>query len=301
MLRLSLVGMVIFTLLGWHVSTVVGQEEAAEPVFPTGTFVADEDGLTLEFRADGTCLRAGVPCTYVVRADAYTETTFDDPTGEQVPATYIWDYDGERLAFERWAHDLRPERQDVYYLHTFRPVGETLPLKGPETGFPTGTFVSLENPEKVLEFNADGTARSFMPGRSEARFTYGVTEDLYAEMTFSMLGSDPKAPATYHWDWDGELLSFKLWGEDHLWNRHFTYAENTWAPVEDPRVVVFATSDIEVGDKVFRRMAQLRVVPAAEVGDAFTDTADVAGRIAAVPIAEGEPITPAMLEPPAAE
>ena len=44
----------------------------------------------------------------------------------------------------------------------------------------------------------------------------------------------------------------------------------------------------------------LRIVSAAEAGpDAFTDLLDVKGRIAAVDIPEGQPITPDMLEPPA--
>ena len=42
------------------------------------------------------------------------------------------------------------------------------------------------------------------------------------------------------------------------------------------------------------------VVLAAEAGpDAFTDMSDVMGRIAVVTIAEGQPITPDLLEPPA--
>jgi hypothetical protein len=296
--RLALAGTAILALLGGLIGSVFAQEEDAEPAFPTGTFVAEADGLTLEFRADGTCQRAGVACTYVVRGDAYTETTFEDPSGPQVPATYIWDYDGEGLILRSWGEDPRTGRRDAYASHTFRPVGETLPLPATRTDFPTGTFVSMENPEKALELHQDGSGRSFRPGRSEARFTYGVTGDLYSEMTSSVLTGDPRVPATYHWHWDGAQLTFEVWGEDLMSTRRFTYAENTWVLVEDPRVVVVALSDIGAGEKVFGRLAKLGVVPAAEVGaDAFTDPDDVAGNIAMVDIAKGQPITPDMLEP----
>ena len=268
-----------------------------EPAFPTGTFVSDDGDLTLEFRADGTCERAGVPCVYGVHEDAYTEMAFEDPAGEQVPVTYLWDFDDERLTFERWGEDRRPDREEVYLGHAFVAAGETLPLPPKATDFPTGTFVSLENPDKVLEFSKDGTGRSYKPGRSEARFSYGVTGDLFAEMTSEFLSGDPKVPATYHWARDGEQLAFEVWGEDLGSSRSFTFGENTWVPVGDPQAVVIAVSDIEAGDTIFGRMVQLGVVYEAEVGaDFLTDRDDVAGSIAAVPISKGQPITPGMLD-----
>jgi flagella basal body P-ring formation protein FlgA len=66
--------------------------------------------------------------------------------------------------------------------------------------------------------------------------------------------------------------------------------------MEDPRAVVVAPRDIEVGGTAYAIMA---FVPAAEAGsDVFTATQDVFGRVATVPIGKGQVITADMLEPP---
>lgn len=70
--------------------------------------------------------------------------TFDDPSEPQAPATYYWDFDGERLTFEPWGTDQRPSRQEVYADRIFRPAGETAPLPAMETGLPTGTLVDSD-------------------------------------------------------------------------------------------------------------------------------------------------------------
>ena len=85
--------------------------------FPTGTFTNATTGDTVVFNEDGTCLwYAGgqIHCTYAVNGDLYTEMTFVWQDGVQVPATYYWAYDGEKLTFELWGEDLRPHRRQVY-------------------------------------------------------------------------------------------------------------------------------------------------------------------------------------------
>lgn len=300
-LRLSLMGTVLLTLLGGLNGAVLAQDGEAEVMaFPTGTFVAEEDALTVEFRPDGTCQRAGIACTYGARGDVYTEMTFEDPSGAQVPGTFVWDFDGERLTFKSWGEDPRTDRRDAYANHVFHPVGETVPLPATATDFPTGTFVSVQKPSYALQFDEDGSGRALISDRWDVPMTYAVTGDLFSEMTFSYGPTgDPRVPATYYWDWDGERLTFELWGEELRPTRYSTYTENTWRLVEHPRFVVVAVSDIGAGDKIFGRFAQLGAVPAAEVGvDAFTDPGDVAGSFAAVPISKGQPFTPDMLEPP---
>lgn len=164
--------------------------------------------------------------------------------------------------------------------------------------FPTGTFVSIENPDRGLEFGEDGTGRAFDPSMS-AHLHYGVSGDLYTEMAFEYSGSKgeaPMTPGTYYWDWDGEQLTFELWGEDLRPSRKSFYTKNTFALMEDPRPVVVASWDIDVGEPVFGEVAY---VPSAEAGpDALRWVYDIAGpRLAAVPITEGQPITPDMLAP----
>ena len=48
------------------------------PSFPTGTFMADRDDNALILRPDGTCDRAGVPCTCGVTGKLFSEMTFED-------------------------------------------------------------------------------------------------------------------------------------------------------------------------------------------------------------------------------
>jgi flagella basal body P-ring formation protein FlgA len=102
---------------------------------------------------------------------------------------------------------------------------------------------------------------------------------------------------TYYWDFDGEHLTFELWGEDLRPHRKESYAQ-TYQRVEDPRVVVVAAADFPAGRRINIHAAKLGLVAAAELGpDAFTDREDVGGRVAAVPIAKGQAITPDVLEP----
>ena len=179
----------------------------SEPSFPTGTFVADKDDTTLTLRPDGTCDRAGVPCTFGVTGKLFSEMAFEDPSGPQKPATYYWTFDDDQLTFEPWGPDQRPDRGAVYADHVFRPVGEIVPLPAIETDFPTGYFVTEDASEYSYRFDDQGGYRSLVAGR------YAVNGDLFTEMTHSS-NSAEKVPATYHWDWDGERLTFSPWGED---------------------------------------------------------------------------------------
>ncbi len=111
----------------------------AEPVsttdtveFPTGRFI-NEDGLwAFNFNADGTWrffeenleepVRSG---KYVTSArNFYMEMTHDDPDLPQVPVTYIWTYDGQKLTFELWKEDVIEHRKDTYDGQTYTRVDE---------------------------------------------------------------------------------------------------------------------------------------------------------------------------------
>lgn len=160
--------------------------------------------------------------------------------------------------------------------------------------FPTGALVSVENNYLLLEFYEDGTGfgRDALFGDSVS-FAWATNGDLYSEMTND---AGRQVPATYYWDFDGELLTMDLWGEDLIEHRNFMYADNTWVPVDDPVLVVVAGRDIEGGDPVVP--ALMGFVSAAEAGpDVFTAMRDVVGYVAVVPISEGQPITPDLLEP----
>ena len=269
----SLVGTVFVLLLGGLAGPVVAQADEAETMaFPTGTFEAEAGGGSVEFNADGTCrwfsADLSLPCTYVVIGDLLTEMTADRPGGgPKVPATYTWDYDGERLAFEVWGQDPNAARLASYADHTYRPVGETVPLQAPATDFPTGTFVSVGRPHKAFEFHEGGSGRDFLvPGNVlawEVPFTYGVNGNLYSVMAARSSSTEgPYVPVTYYWDFDGEHLTFELWGEDLRPHRKESYAQ-TYQRVEDPRDVVVAAADFPAGRKINIHAAKLGLVAAA--------------------------------------
>jgi len=169
----------------------------------------------------------------------------------------------------------------------------------PPHAFPTGYFVSVETGPVgmvMLEFHEDGTAITHRLGSEDSAtpFTYAVDGDVYTHIA-SEYGDQP----TYRWDYDGERLAFELIGEESCSVRKARYT-NTFRSVEDPRVVVIAAGDYETGDTIY--FAMLSAVPAAEAGpDAYTNARELTGRVAAVPIARGTPITPDLLEPLPAE
>ena len=79
--------------------------------------------------------------------------------------------------------------------------------------FPTGTFYAPGGVEGI-DFNDDGTCRNFHDVDGwELPCKYAVNGDLYTEMWFDW-PEGPKFPATYFWSYDGESLTFELWGQD---------------------------------------------------------------------------------------
>ena len=92
--------------------------------------------------------------------------------------------------------------------------------------FPTGTFVSEED-DLRLEFRPDGTCV-----RSGVPCTFGVIGPYVSEMAFEE-PSGPQVPATYRWDFDGEHLTFELWGVDKRPDRHDVYANHVFRAVGD--------------------------------------------------------------------
>ena len=168
--------------------------------------------------------------------------------------------------------------------------------------FPIGSFVSVDNGRWMLEFDAGGTGEwSDVTGASGWSFTYAVDDDVVIWSTdpFHSLSEAAGGPrhfddATYRWDYDGERLAFELVGEDPS-DRREELMKRTFRPIEDPRVVMVATFDLDAGDPI---RAWEAYVPAAEVGpDTYTSKVDYLGHVAAVPIAKGLPITPDLVEP----
>ena len=114
----------------------------------------------------------------------------------------------QQLSFELHGIDKRPDRQAVYADHTYRPVGETLPLPDLPTDFPTGWFIHDDGGGQGMLFEASGRMRSnTMSGH------YVVNGNLWTDARNSSTIVDP-IPGTYYWDWDGKELTFDLWGED---------------------------------------------------------------------------------------
>ncbi len=105
-------------------------DELPAAAFPTGTFVADfsNPDRYVEFAEDGSCRWVALDgywertCTYAVSGDLFTETTFDWPDGPQVPATYLWDWDGSLLTLELWGDELQQSRYGTYAIHPLRLV-----------------------------------------------------------------------------------------------------------------------------------------------------------------------------------
>jgi len=163
--------------------------------------------------------------------------------------------------------------------------------------FPTGTLVAVETPDHAVEFNEDGTGRWFSYGEGwEVPDTYAVNGDFYTEMAFDDLDGR-QVPATYYWDFDGEHLSFELWGEDLRPHRNSVMTGNTWRLVLDPREVLVAARDRAPGEFVGTYKS---IAPAAETDpEAFTHDgmSELVGHVAAVPVSKGEVITPDMVEP----
>ena len=182
---------------------------------------------------------------------------------------------------------------------TWGPAGLSAPDRTDDPAFPTGVFVSVVDRDLWIEFHEDGSGRTREESEgTDVRFTYATLGDLWTEMSHDET-SGRLVPATYFWGFDGDLLTFELWGEDLVPNRKATMDDSAWTLVRDPRVVVVAARDIPAGDDIYANSAVLRVLPATEVGPgAFTDRRDVSGHVATVDIAAGQPLTVDLMEAP---
>jgi len=179
------------------------------------------------------------------------------------------------------------------------PVEAPAVSEAPAPAFPTGYLVSVETGREMLEYHGDGIGIAHSTGLdSAASFTYAVDGDVYTAVkggyATKRVERDQRGPATYRWDYDGERLAFELLGEDIDSRRKSLLSENTFHSIEDPVVVMAAVSDLDVGDPI---RAWDAFVPAAEAGpDAYTSKTEYVGHVAAVPISQGQPITPDLLQ-----
>ena len=82
------------------------------------------------------------------------------------------------------------------------------------TEFPTGIFEHVGG-HWIGEFREDGTAFWYSTRvGGDASTRYGVNGNLWSEMQFSYpVGRE--LPATYFWHFDGNLLTFQVWGVDY--------------------------------------------------------------------------------------
>lgn len=96
--------------------------------------------------------------------------------------------------------------------------------------FPTGTFVS--DGHEAVEFNEDGTCRWYSETQGwQVPCRYAVNGDLFTEMTF-VWPDGAQVPATYYWTYDGEHLTFELWGEDMRPHRNEVYEHRTLTKID---------------------------------------------------------------------
>jgi hypothetical protein len=100
------------------------------------------------------------------------------------------------------------------------------------TEFPTGCFVH-EDGRRAFEFDEDSTWRYYEGSLSLVAVygKYATNGNLYTEMTHSSSG-DRSIPVTYYWAYDGERLTFQLYGEDVLSHRRTCYDIQTFIKSE---------------------------------------------------------------------
>jgi len=81
------------------------------------------------------------------------------------------------------------------------------------TGFPTGTFVNAQK-DTGFQFNEDGTFDYFFGDLEEPLLvgTYSIDGNLFTEETINY--PPCPYPGTYEWTYDGQNLTFQLFGED---------------------------------------------------------------------------------------
>ena len=108
MTKLMILALVLVTIVTTPVFS--NGERERTPEFPTGRFVREDGQRTFEFDEDGTWRifygKSSVPTVggrYGISGNYYTEMTHDYSELEQIPATYTWTFDGEKLTFELWS------------------------------------------------------------------------------------------------------------------------------------------------------------------------------------------------------
>ena len=84
--------------------------------FPTGTFVGERFPASIfTFHDDGRFTLEegswGITGVYAVRGDLYTEMLHGGEWYPNIPATYRWTFDGERLRFELVGEDVNSDRE----------------------------------------------------------------------------------------------------------------------------------------------------------------------------------------------
>jgi hypothetical protein len=80
--------------------------------------------------------------------------------------------------------------------------------------FPTGRFVDSGGGDWGFEFNENGVWRGYNGVAQVVTGSYATNGDLYTEMTHNRADQLAEVPVTFYWEFDGETLTFELWGED---------------------------------------------------------------------------------------
>jgi hypothetical protein len=114
-------------------------------------------------------------------------------------------------------------------VRTTPPQPTVTPLSFIEgTEFPTGRFID-ERGTRAFEFDEDGTWHYFEGNMERPAVSgyYATVGNLYTEMTHDYPGY-PRIPATYYWAYDGERLTFQLYGEDVMSHRRGCYDGQTY-------------------------------------------------------------------------
>ena len=93
--------------------------------------------------------------------------------------------------------------------------------------FPIGKFVLEDDPEG-FRFNEDGTFDYFFGSLEEPALqgTYSVDGNRYTEETINFPACP--YPGTYTWTYDGQNLTFELFGEDECGVRVFSYTNKIY-------------------------------------------------------------------------
>ena len=119
---------------GWLAAELTSDPTASDEqgTFPTGVFAGErnpshvfeffEDGTFTYVEGDYTEGDPDVSGVYGVRGDLYTEMLHDYAGYQKVPATYRWEFDGERLKFELVGEDVLSGREQTmtnqYYIRS---------------------------------------------------------------------------------------------------------------------------------------------------------------------------------------